>query len=43
MAREDQLRWTTLDEVTAAVKVFLDPLLAGKRDATWLPAEWQWS
>jgi hypothetical protein len=42
MAREDELRWTTLDDVTAAAKAFLDPVLAGGLDATWLPAEWRW-
>ena len=39
MAREDQLHWTTLDDVTAAAKAFLDPVLAGGLDATWLPTE----
>lgn len=29
MAREDGLRWTTLDDVTAAAKAFLDPVRAG--------------
>jgi predicted nucleotidyltransferase component of viral defense system len=42
MAREDQLRWTTLEDVTAAAKAFLDPVLAGGLAATWLPAEWRW-
>ena len=35
MAREDRLRWTTLEEVTSAVRAFLDPALAGGLDATW--------
>lgn len=43
MAREDQLRWTTLDEVTAAAQAFLDPVLAGGLDATWHPTQWRWS
>ena len=43
MAREDQLHWTTLDDVTAAAKAFLDPVLVGGLDATWLPTEWRWS
>lgn len=43
MAREDQLRWTTLGEVTAAATAFLDPVLAGGLDATWLPTEWRWN
>jgi hypothetical protein len=43
MAREDQLGWTTLDEVTAAAKAFLDPVLAGELEATWNPTNWTWS
>ncbi len=43
MAREDQLQWTTLADVTAAAKAFLDPVLAGGLDATWRPTEWRWS
>jgi hypothetical protein len=42
MAREDQLRWTTLGDVTTAAKAFLDPVLAGGLDATWLPTDWRW-
>ncbi len=42
IAREDQLRWTTLSDITSAAKAFLDPVLAGGLDATWLPAEWRW-
>ena len=42
MAREDQLRWTTLGDVTAAAKAFLDPVLAGGLEATWWPAGWRW-
>ena len=42
MAREDQLAWTTLDEVTKAAKAFLDPVLAGEVDATWTPDTWAW-
>jgi hypothetical protein len=34
MAREDQLAWPTLDDVTSAAKAFLDPVLAGDLDAT---------
>lgn len=42
MAREDQLLWATLDEVTQAVQLFLDPVLAGALEATWEPTEWAW-
>ncbi|MCP4602730.1 MAG: hypothetical protein GY847_19815 [Proteobacteria bacterium] len=43
MAREDHLIWSTLDEVTGAVRVFLDPILSGKLKAQWNPSEWKWS
>jgi hypothetical protein len=42
MAREDQLAWRTLDEVTKAAQTFLDPVLAGELDATWEPETWSW-
>ncbi|MEQ1632983.1 MAG: hypothetical protein ABL997_11470 [Planctomycetota bacterium] len=43
MAREDQLAWATLVEVTKAAQSFLDPVLAGPLDATWDPSKWTWS
>jgi hypothetical protein len=43
MAREDSLAWATLDELTKAVKGFLDPVLAGDRDARWSPETWAWA
>ena len=42
MAREDQLVWPTLDEVTQAAQSFLDPVLAGALDGTWEPERWSW-
>jgi len=42
MVQEDQLAWPTLTEVTAAVRAFLDPVLAGGLDAEWMPGEWAW-
>jgi hypothetical protein len=42
MARDEQLAWATLDEVTAATQAFLDPALAGGLDATWDSAMWKW-
>ncbi len=42
MAREDQLPWLTLDDVTKAAQTFLDPVLAGQLDATWEPEAWNW-
>lgn len=42
MAREDQLPWRTLLDVTKAVRTFLDPVLGGGIDATWDPKGWQW-
>ena len=42
LVRENELAWTTLEELTAAVGAFLNPVLAGK-NGTWRPMEWQWS
>lgn len=42
MAREDQLAWRTLDEVSKAAKLFLDPVLAEPLDALWEPTAWSW-
>ena len=41
LARENELAWTTLEELTAAVAAFLNPVLAGK-NGSWRPMEWQW-
>jgi Nucleotidyl transferase AbiEii toxin, Type IV TA system len=41
MAKENNLRWTTLDDLTAAVRAFLDPVLRGE-GGTWDPASWSW-
>jgi hypothetical protein len=42
LARENELAWTTLEELTVAVGAFLNSVLAGK-NGTWRPMEWQWS
>ncbi len=42
MAREDQLVWATIEDVTKAAQSFLDPVLAGGLDATWEPTAWTW-
>jgi hypothetical protein len=42
MAREDELAWRNLEEVTKAAQAFLDPVLAGDLDAVWSPATWTW-
>ena len=41
LARENELAWTTLEELTTAVAAFINPVLAGK-NGTWRPATWQW-
>jgi hypothetical protein len=41
LARENELAWTTLEELTTAVAAFINPVLAG-RGGTWRPREWQW-
>jgi len=42
MAREDNLIWPTLDDVTRIAGAFLDPVLARRLDATWTPDRWIW-
>jgi hypothetical protein len=41
MAQENELVWTTLEELSVAVKGFLDPILAGER-GIWDPIKWIW-
>ncbi len=41
LARDNELAWRTLDQLTAAVAAFLNPVLAGK-SGSWRPMEWQW-
>lgn len=41
MARLDGMPWPTLAEVTAAVRAFLDPVLAGGI-GIWNPKRWRW-
>jgi hypothetical protein len=43
MAREDDLAWPTLAEVTAAAKALLDPVLAGGESGTWDPGTRKWA
>lgn len=43
MAREDQLGWATLEDMTHAARAFLDPVLAEVVDATWDSGRWSWS
>jgi len=42
MAKADQLAWSTLTDVTAAAKAFLNPILASERAARWDPKSWRW-
>jgi hypothetical protein len=43
MALADDLPWVTLTDVTAAVRAFLDPMLAGAgAAAVWHPDRWRW-
>lgn len=42
MAREDQLAWPSLREVTEAAQAFLDPVLTGGLEAVWVPEAWKW-
>ena len=42
MAAEAALCWSSLADVSSAVRAFLDPVLKDGFDATWIPAEWTW-
>lgn len=42
MAVSDRLAWATLRDVVAAVRAFLDPVLAGVADTVWQPTSWNW-
>lgn len=42
MARDNDLRWNNLEQVTEAVRAFLDPVLHEPAAAEWLPSEWRW-
>jgi len=41
MARENELAWTTLEQLSTAVSGFINPVLAG-RSGVWHPTEWTW-
>ncbi len=41
MARENELAWPTLEQLTVVVATFLNPLLAGGT-GVWHPARWNW-
>ena len=41
MARENELAWSTLDQLTPAVAAFLNPVLSGG-GRVWHPSRWSW-
>jgi predicted nucleotidyltransferase component of viral defense system len=41
IARTNSLAWTTLAQVTAVARAFLNPVLAGSH-GNWLPSAWKW-
>jgi Nucleotidyl transferase AbiEii toxin, Type IV TA system len=43
LASEQRLRWKTLEELVAAVRAFLDPVLRGDNCGTWSRDHWGWS
>jgi len=43
IAKEDQLKWSTLAEAFEAARAFLDPVLAGHSDSRWDPTGWSWT
>ena len=42
IAKEDLLRWPTLDEAFEAARAFLDPVLVGLTNSRWDPDGWSW-
>lgn len=42
LANEDRLAWATLEDITKAVRAFLDPVLTGDQGGAWQPSEWRW-
>lgn len=42
MAADNRLRWQTLDDVLAAARAFVDPMLGADNDASWDPGGWRW-
>lgn len=42
LARDNHLPWTTLVEVTAAARAFVEPALGDDAAAEWDPAAWAW-
>jgi hypothetical protein len=42
MAREDELAWPTLADVTRAARAFLEPVLRSEAGPTWIPDNWSW-
>lgn len=41
MARENELAWSTLEQLTVVASTFLNPVLAG-RNGAWNPTRWSW-
>lgn len=41
MAEENALRWTTIEDLTSAIRAFLDPVLQ-ESDGVWDPSTWSW-
>jgi len=42
MVKSDSLPWPNLDELTEAVRAFLDPVLSGG-SGHWTPSAWAWT
>jgi hypothetical protein len=43
ISQADGLPWATLEEVVAAARSFLEPVLAGSLAARWDPSSWSWT
>jgi hypothetical protein len=42
MAKEDELQWQTLRDITDAAAAFVNPVLHGELNAVWSPLTWTW-
>jgi hypothetical protein len=43
LARDDQLAWSSIEDIILAARAFLDPILQGQPVRTWDPSTWSWS
>ena len=42
LAKENELAWATLAQLTTVVRAFIDPVLSDGYKGSWIPSEWAW-